>query len=168
MYSSELLEESMEDYTEASTTHQQSVPKNMKIEEYNYNLADYEGSKREYGNFTPTINRPMHSIEGELKPEDRLILAGERYKERQKQMRQEELDRRKAEEDKVLTIQRSAHKQRADLPVEQRLQHYLEKCKYKQQERINKNIADELMLMKDPSINQRSQQIISRKPVLHQ
>jgi len=163
MYSSESSEESIENYTEASTTHQHYIPKHKKIQEYSYNLADYEGTKREHWNFTPTINRL--TVEGELKPEDRLIMAGERYKERQKQMRQEELDRRKAEEDKILAIQRSAHKQRTDLPVEQRLQHYLEKCKHKQQERINKNITEELMLMKNPNINLKSQQIISRKPV---
>ena len=119
-------------------------------------------------NFASSMDRYSSTSdygEVKLKPEDRLLRAGEKYKEKQKKMWEEEFQRRRHEEDKILEIQRCCHRQRAKQPVEQRLYNYLEKYRYRQQERYSKNEAEKLLSMKNPSIDPKSEQIVSKMNV---
>jgi len=104
------------------------------------------------------------------KPEERLLLMGERYKERQRRLQQIEQKKRKEEEDRSMKPEKYPNRKssttRLVLPVEERMYLYLENCILRRQERIKESEKEEFSLLKSPMINSRSRKIVANMTVM--
>lgn len=101
-----------------------------------------------------------------VKAEDRLIMIGERYKARQRQMREELLKRQKQEEELILNKQKRFHRGSiSESQVETRFNNYLQHYKCKQRERIISNQEKELLAMQSPAINPLSEKLATKMNV---
>jgi hypothetical protein len=104
------------------------------------------------------------------KPEERLLLMGERYRENQRRLQQIEQKRRKEEEDRSMVPEkcpsRKSSATRLALPVEQRMYLYLENCILRRQERVRESEREEFSLLKSPMINSRSRRIVANMTVM--
>jgi len=124
--------------------------------------------------FSPAINHYKNSNikrnQSGSKVEDRLLMLGEKYKEKKEKMRIEELQRRKEEEDFVLQAGQAfckgePEKGENNMKVEDRLLSYQQKYAYKQQERVRENEEEIFEQIREPNINEISKKIVSNKPV---
>lgn len=133
---------------------------------------EYEYTLSEIYNKCPQqdYSRPILSQREEnCKPEIRLLMIGEKYKEKQKILKEEQLKRKQDEEDMAMVpekgIQIKSSRIRFDLSVEERMQLYLERCIQKYQEKLKESENEELSLLRDPQINSKSRKIVANMTV---
>jgi hypothetical protein len=136
------------------------------------------GDKRDkFCSFRPAINpyRYTHCLtfikicrdKNSNSIEERLIMAGRKYEEKRKQKQYEEQVRKEEEETKIISVSKSVCLQRncdengIKTPVEDRLQKYLQKYHNKVQDLRQEQEFEELKTLRNPQINQISEQIVA-------
>jgi len=116
------------------------------------------------------FNKNTPDTHRKVKTEDRLIMIGERYKAKQKQMREELLKKQKEEEDRILNKQKSLkrfHKSTiSESQIEIRFNNYLQHYKCNHRKRLMNKQEKELSSMQIPIINSTSEKLVAKMNVI--